>query len=160
MPRPVKGATGRRGPGRDRADGFNPRPRGGGDRQRNHGRNPHHGSSGHHIEGFADDLDRVLDAAAARLGPKPVFGAFHSISAIAALAHAQRGRWRWSGLVLFDPPLVPTPGEALHERAQSAELFLARWAMERPDRFASPDEHAGALVGVRARSLPRTARPA
>jgi pimeloyl-ACP methyl ester carboxylesterase len=110
--------------------------------QRNHGRNPYHGAPGHTIEGFVDDLDRVLAAIGNELGAKPTAGIYHSVSAIAAVAHAVERGWPWDALVLFDPPLIPTPGHPLHELAQGFELLLANWAMARPDRFDDPDELA------------------
>jgi pimeloyl-ACP methyl ester carboxylesterase len=110
--------------------------------QRNHGRNPYQGAPGHTIEGFVDDLDRLLSEIDNRLGAKPTAGVYHSVSAITAVAHAIERGWRWDALVLFDPPFIPTPGHPLHELAQGFELMLANWAMGRPDRFDDPDELA------------------
>lgn len=113
---------------------------------RNHGRNPLFGSPGHNIEGFARDHAAILSALAERLGQKPTAGLYHSVSAIAALTHATSlddgQALPWDALVLFDPPIVPSAGHALHAMAQGMELFLANWAMNRPDRFANPSELA------------------
>jgi len=117
--------------------------------QRNHGENPLFGAYGHHVDGFASDLQNVLAAVHSRFGPKPVFGAFHSVSAVAALAHAERWGWRWERLVLFDPPIVPNADEALHAEAFASERFLARWALERDFEFAGPEALADHLQSVR-----------
>ncbi|MDH3235308.1 MAG: alpha/beta hydrolase [Alphaproteobacteria bacterium] len=113
---------------------------------RNHGRNPLFGSPGHNIEGFARDHATLLRAIPERLGAKPTAGLYHSVSAIAALTHAtsleEGAPLPWAALVLFDPPIIPSPGHQLHAMAQGMELFLANWAMSRPDRFADPAELA------------------
>jgi len=109
---------------------------------RNHGLNPYHGAPGHSIEGFVDDLERLLGAIEDELGAKPTAGLYHSVSAVTAVAHAVDHDWPWSALVLFDPPFIPTRGHPLHAIAQEFELLLANWAMTRPNRFAEPDELA------------------
>ena len=122
---------------------------------RNHGRNPLFGSPGHNIEGFARDHAAILAALGETLGAKPTAGLYHSVSAIAALTLATSlddgAPLPWDALVLFDPPIVPAPGHELHAMAQGMELFLAGWAMGRPDRFADPGELAeifGAAKGL------------
>ena len=50
--------------------------------------------------------------------------------------------FRWDALVLFDPPLIPTPGHRAHEVAHTFEIGLSEWAAGRPDRFAHPMELA------------------
>lgn len=117
--------------------------------QRNHGENPYAGSFGHHIDGFRDDLQQVLEQTTVAFGAKPAHGAFHSVSGVAALAHALKFDWPWEKLVLFDPPLVPSAEEDLHAQAFASERFLANWALERPNTFGSPDELAAQLASVR-----------
>ena len=117
--------------------------------QRNHGENPFFGSFGNHVDGFASDLACVLEQITARFGPKPNFGAYHSVSAVAALAHAVTHSWPWEKLVLFDPPVVPTPSDPLHEEAFRSERFLATWALSRDHEFDHPDVLTRHLSSVR-----------
>ena len=46
---------------------------------------------------------------------------------------------RW---VLFDPPFIPSPEHELHALCFGFEIFLANWAMTRPNDFGSPGELA------------------
>ena len=110
--------------------------------QRNHGWNPRHTAEGHTIDSFVDDMDRLLDEIPSVFDEKPTAGAFHSISGITAIKHAQERGWRWDALVLFDPPLIPSRGHPVHDVAREFELGLSDWARERPDRFADPEELA------------------
>jgi pimeloyl-ACP methyl ester carboxylesterase len=120
---------------------------------RNHGRNPLFGSPGHSIEGFARDHGVILGALTDKLGGKPTAGLYHSVSSLGAIAHATSladgAALPWAALVLFDPPLIPSPGHALHQIAQGMELFLANWAMGRPDKFADPGELAAQFAAAK-----------
>lgn len=107
--------------------------------QRNHGQNPRHETEAHTIGNFVADMDQLLDELPARFGEKPTAGAFHSISGITAIRHAQERGWRWDALVLFDPPLVPWPGHDLHEAARDFELGLSEWSAKRLNGFESPE---------------------
>src|SRR5574341_372933 len=75
---------------------------------RNHGWNPPaaSGRDGHTYAQMALDLERVLRATAARFGPRPSVGAFHSMSARTAMKHALEIGFPWRALILFDPPNV------------------------------------------------------
>lgn len=108
--------------------------------QRNHGHNPRHDIAHHDVPYFISDMESVFQGVRQAFGKKPTGGVFHSISAVTAIAHALDVGWRWDALVLFDPPLVPSPGHALHEIARDFELMLSRWSKDRPERFTSPDE--------------------
>jgi pimeloyl-ACP methyl ester carboxylesterase len=121
--------------------------------QRNHGRNPRHDVAHHDVPYFADDMERVIDGVRTRWGSKPTAGVFHSISAITAILHASERGPRWDALVLFDPPLVPSPGHPFHELARDFELGLAKWALTRPNRFNDP-AHLAALF-AKSKSLRR-----
>lgn len=107
--------------------------------QRNHGQNPRHKTEAHTIGNFVADMDRLLDEIPKRFGVKPTAGAFHSISGITAIRHALERGWRWDALVLFDPPLVPSPGAEYHELARDFELGLSEWSATRPNGFESPE---------------------
>jgi pimeloyl-ACP methyl ester carboxylesterase len=120
--------------------------------QRNHGWNPRTHESHHDVAAFIGDLEGIITLLDKWLGPRPLVGVFHSISAITALAHAQQYPWRWHGLVVFDPPLIPSPGHPLHETARTFELGLADWALERPARFATPMEFGARLQHSRSRA--------
>jgi len=120
--------------------------------QRNHGRNPPHDIARHDIPQFVADMDRLLDIIPARFGAKPMVGVFHSISGVTAIRHALENGFRWAGLALFDPPLIPSRGHALHEDARAFELGLAEWAASRPDRFANIDSLAARFAGAKSLS--------
>jgi hypothetical protein len=96
------------------------------------------------------DLERIVRAVTAQLGPRPSVGVFHSMSARTAMKHAVELGFPWEALVLFDPPNVPPPGHALYEAMDVFERRLADWAMTRPDRFADPDELARQYAATRA----------
>lgn len=117
--------------------------------QRNHGENPFTGSYGHHVDGFRNDLNHVFTAIDNHFGAKPRSGAYHSVSAVAALAHAVGEAWPWDRLILFDPPIVPGTGEALHEKAFASERFMANWAFNREEVFESPRVLANHFASVR-----------
>ena len=107
--------------------------------QRNHGWNPRHEVAHHDVPWFVRDMETVFHGIADAFGGKPAAGVFHSISAVTAVWHALEFGRRWDALVLFDPPLVPSPGHALHETARDFELMLSRWSKDRPARFESPE---------------------
>ena len=110
--------------------------------QRNHGHNPRHDVAHHDVPYFVNDMEAVFQGVQDAFGRKPTGGVFHSISAVTAIWHALDVGWRWDALVLFDPPLVPSPGHALHETAKNFELMLSKWSKDRPERFTSPEELA------------------
>ena len=76
---------------------------------RNHGWNPLSDPPHHDYAHLARDLDRVRAAAEAEFGRKPTAGAFHSMSAQAAMLAARDLGWWFDALVLFDPPNNPAP---------------------------------------------------
>lgn len=122
--------------------------------QRNHGHNPRHCDISHHdVSYFVSDMDEVLDGAEEAYGKKPTAGLFHSISAVTAIWHALTKGFRWDALVLFDPPLVPSPGHRLNAIAKDFELMLSDWSKSRPDRFRSPETLAEQFT--RSKSLSR-----
>jgi len=108
--------------------------------QRNHGHNPRHDIAHHDVPYFVRDMEAVFQGVQNAFGRKPTGGVFHSISAVTAIWHSLDVGWRWDALVLFDPPLVPSPGHPLHETAKNFELMLSKWSKDRPDRFASPEQ--------------------
>jgi pimeloyl-ACP methyl ester carboxylesterase len=87
---------------------------------RNHGQNIPVEPANHNYAQLTRDLERVIKAANDRLGGKPTIGIFHSMSARAAMKHAIEIGWRWSALVLFDPPNVPPEG---HPRYRAMHMF-------------------------------------
>lgn len=119
---------------------------------RNHGQNPRatSGRDGHTYAQMALDLERVVRQVGARLGPRPSVGAFHSMSARAAMKHALEIGFPWEALILFDPPNVPPPGHRVWETMDVFEHRLADWALARQDRFADPAELAHQYAETRA----------
>ncbi len=121
--------------------------------QRNHGHNPRHDDISHHdVPYFVSDMDAVLNGVAENFGKKPTAGLFHSISAVTSVWHALTKGWRWDALVLFDPPLVPSPGHPLNQIAKEFELMLSDWSKTRPDRFPSPETLAEQFAGSKSLS--------
>lgn len=110
---------------------------------RNHGINPPHGPDGHDYPTMAGDMETIWQGIAEHFGPRPIAGAFHSLSAISAIMHALRRPDRWRALVLFDPPFFPpdnhplVPLESAHMREMSAR------ARRRPRRYAQVSGLAG-----------------
>ncbi len=119
---------------------------------RNHGANPRasSGRDGHTYAQMALDLGLVLRQVEARLGPRLSVGAFHSMSARAAMKHAIEIGFPWAALILFDPPNVPPRGHPVHEAMDVFERRLADWAMRRPDHFRDPSELARQYAETRA----------
>jgi len=114
---------------------------------RNHGENPLEGSpERHHLEQFVRDLESICRAVDHELGAKPMAGVFHSLSALAAIQHAEAHPERWRALVLFDPPIHPRDGHPLWQNQQLNEDSLAKRARRRTERYASPDEFAAQLA--------------
>lgn len=107
---------------------------------RNHGQNPPSDPANHHYPQMARDMERVLTGVSGRLGAKPSVGAFHSMSARAAMKQAVENGWIWDALVLFDPPNVPLAGHPLYDEACAFEHKLVDWASNRRARFSDPAE--------------------
>ncbi len=106
--------------------------------QRNHGQNPRHDVAHHDVPYFVSDMAEVRAGIDATLGAKPTAGLFHSISSITAISDALDNGMRWDAMVLFDPPLITSPDDPLHEVTYGFEIGLSKWAAGRPDRFADP----------------------
>jgi pimeloyl-ACP methyl ester carboxylesterase len=116
--------------------------------QRNHGWNPRH-TSGHTQAQMANDMEIILRAVAAEFGPRPIAGAFHSLSTTVSLLHAMKYSYRWDALILFDPPLAPPPGHRLHKRARDFELALSQWSLHRQRLFRNTAELADYFKNAR-----------
>ena len=108
---------------------------------RSHGRNPV-AREPHDIGTLARDCEGVLRAIAERFGEEPVIGVFHSLSALAAMLHAQEAD-AFTTLVLFDPPLCK-PGGTTDEMAPRFERGAAG-TRRRADRFESREALAESL---------------
>jgi pimeloyl-ACP methyl ester carboxylesterase len=119
---------------------------------RNHGWNPPaaSGRDGHTYAQMTLDLARIVREVTGRFGARRSVGAFHSMSARAAMKHAVELGFPWEALVLFDPPSVPPPGHPLHDTMDAFERRLADWAMGRPDHFDDPAELAAQYAATRA----------
>ncbi len=113
--------------------------------QRNHGWNPRHREDAHVFESFVGDLATLLRELPAALRPKPTCGVFHSLSAIAAVAHALEHPWPWDALVLFDPPFCPAPDDPAYAEARAQERALSEGAARRRPHFDHPGELAAKL---------------
>jgi pimeloyl-ACP methyl ester carboxylesterase len=114
--------------------------------QRNHGQNPLHGASGHDWDRITRDNVEIFDGIARAFGAKPVIGAFHSLSAVAAAMAALRFGPRWSPLVLFDPPIFPRPGHKLEAMEREHMREMAALARRRPERYSDTAAFAAQLA--------------
>jgi pimeloyl-ACP methyl ester carboxylesterase len=100
---------------------------------------------------YARDLVRLAATVAERTG-KPIHYVGHSLNA-AAMLHlgacfpALMRSISWKGLLLFEPPIFPSPERP--ERAECAEkdARLVQRTRQRRERFASVDELVSLLTG-------------
>ncbi|MEQ8442644.1 MAG: alpha/beta hydrolase [Alphaproteobacteria bacterium] len=120
---------------------------------RNHGENPLHDAENHHWERFAEDMEEIRDAMDRAFGQKPVTGVFHSLSAVTSVMHADRYPGRWSGLVLFDPPIYPRDGHPLQPVEYSHMREMDQRARRRPPYYDRPG-----LLAAQFRRRPEFAR--
>ncbi|TAL76178.1 MAG: alpha/beta hydrolase [Burkholderiaceae bacterium] len=98
--------------------------------------------SHHSWEQFERDLDMVLVCVEQALGARTTFGVFHSLSAIVALRHVRQCEVNWSGLLLFDPPLMPPDGHPLQQWHLNEMEDLSARVIRRREVFSSPIELA------------------
>ena len=113
---------------------------------RNHGQNPLHQFAAHHINRFVLDFETIYAEIPKIFGAKPTVAFFHSISAITGLLQNLEHGQRWDALLVVDPPVIPEPGHALYQLAHSIELKLRDWALNRQQKFSSPNELAQTLM--------------
>jgi pimeloyl-ACP methyl ester carboxylesterase len=114
--------------------------------QRNHGQNSLHGAEGHHWDRLTRDNAEIYDGIARAFGAKPVIGAFHSLSAVAAAMATLRFGPRWTPLVLFDPPIFPRLGHALEPMEREHMRDMAALARRRPERYPDTATFAAQLA--------------
>ncbi len=108
---------------------------------RNHGWNPLGSREHHNIPTLVHDHDLVLDAIFRHYGEKPCVGVFHSLSTVVALQSETR---RYSGLVLFEPPLCkPSASETEFDAACERAATIIR---RRRVRYKSEEEFADVLA--------------
>src|SRR3954453_15897734 len=120
---------------------------------RSHGHNPVAAPANHDYAHMIEDIAAVGRAVRAEFGRKPSAGLFHSMSAQSALlqviSSTGAGPAHFEAMVAFDPPNVPAPGHPVHEAMVGYEHKLARWASDRPMRFADPADLAGDFAATR-----------
>jgi len=116
---------------------------------RNHGQNPLHGGAGHDMNHFISDLEMILDGIEREFAPKPIAGAFHSLSGLIAIRHALEVGNRWRAIVLFDPPFYPREGHPLHNLQHGDKENLAIRARRRTERYKSVSDFAKQLASNR-----------
>lgn len=109
---------------------------------RNHGENPLYEESGHCWNAFYRDIDEIARGIERTFGPARTVGAFHSLSSIAALKHAQLYGKRWDALCVFDPPIIPPPEHPLYAVQQSDMNERSDRAFRRAYRFEHPEQLA------------------
>lgn len=108
---------------------------------RNHGWNRVGSHQQHNIPTLIRDHDLVLDAIVRHYGEKPCVGVFHSLSTVIAL---QSEAQRYSGLVLFEPPLCkPSASDTEFDEACERAAAMIR---RRRERYSSEEEFADMLA--------------
>ncbi len=111
---------------------------------RNHGWNSVSDRRNHNIPTLIADHDLILDAIFRDYGEKTTVGVFHSLSTLVTLLSFND--YRYSALVLFDPPLCkPAASEAEFDAAAERTAALAR---QRSERFASEQQFVELLAFV------------
>lgn len=109
---------------------------------RNHGQNPVGDIAAHDYAHMAQDITSVWQAARDEFGARPSAGLFHSMSAQSAALQAIGVGQFFEALVLFDPPNVPSEGDAAREPMLMYLRRLVEWAGGRREHFADPAELA------------------
>lgn len=100
---------------------------------------------------YARDLARLAAAVAARSG-QPIHYVGHSLNA-AAMLHLGAcfpdllRAIRWRGLLLFEPPVFPSPDRPEHAECAEKDTRLVQRTRQRRERFSSPDELVALLTG-------------
>ena len=108
--------------------------------QRHHGYNQPSQYDDSDFDLFADDLDKIISKARQIVRNVPIYGVYHSLSAVAALLHAKNYETQLDALILFDPPLQPPKSHKLFNIAHNFEMKLSDWAKNRQQSFKSPED--------------------
>lgn len=116
---------------------------------RGHGSSEAGGVAMHTWEQFVADLQNVLSALAAT-DPRPLVGAFHSLSAVTSLLHMYRhpGSAPWKALVLYDPPLTAPEGHPLEKLHRQEMAELSDTAARRRRHYATVEERVAQFTRV------------
>jgi pimeloyl-ACP methyl ester carboxylesterase len=93
------------------------------------------------------DMAEVLAAVAEVWGERPVFGLFHSISALMALRLEAQAPGSFSGLVLIEPPASPPKESPGFEAFEQGRLGLEARSAKRQTHFSSIEELAAKFTG-------------
>jgi len=102
-----------------------------------------------HVDRFADELQRVAAAVAARRGGRRLYLAGHSLGAASALRLAARGgSLPWAAAMLFEPPVFPDASSPHIAEAMAKQTPLIERSARRRADWASPEALA-ALLGAR-----------
>ena len=108
---------------------------------RNHGWNAVGLQQEHNMPTLIHDHDRILEALESRYGPKTTIGVFHSVSTLIALFSFTE---RYSGLVLFDPPICKPAGS--QAEFDAAAERMAAGTRRRGHRFRTEEEFSDFLA--------------
>lgn len=100
------------------------------------------------LDHIADDLAAVARAVSARVGDAPLFYAGHSLNAVAALILAAQNRSPvWAGMMLFEPPVFPSPDEPSFAAAHTLQQQIIAAAERRRAVWPDPDAFFARLQG-------------
>ncbi len=95
---------------------------------------------------LTEDLGAVATAVREAAAGNRFVMATHSLAGAPALRAAWQLGWLpWDELVAFDPPVFPTPGHPLHDRALAYNAMLAEGARRRRARWDSPESFYASL---------------
>ena len=85
-----------------------------------------------HVDRFADDLRRVVEALTVRLGVTPLSYLGHSLGGAAAIDLAVAGRLPdFAGIMLLEPPVFPPPDSPVRHEAETRQTRLVEGAKRR-----------------------------
>ena len=114
---------------------------------RGHGRNPTVAPASISGPRIIEDLKTVLRGIQDVWGERPLWGLFHSYSALTALRLESIEPGWFAGLVLMEPPAMPPPGHPACSDFDEGRLALAERSLKRQVTFASTDELAAKYAG-------------
>ena len=93
------------------------------------------------------DMAEILAGAATVWGSRPVFGLFHSISALMALRLEVSEPGSFAGMVLIEPPATPDLADPDYDAFEAGRMALATRSAKRQRDFSSVAELADKFAG-------------
>ena len=112
---------------------------------RNHGENPLHDPSAHTWPRLKQDMGEIHAGIQLHFGEAPTIGAFHSLSAVAAVMSELDDGPRWAALALFDPPIFPRDEHPLQPIQHADMTVMTERAASRPPSYDTLEQFVARL---------------